>query len=261
MVLCMGFVNEMVLITPAFWLLWAVLTQHQGLHVFPTTLLSFTPSKWAGSKQEVGRGHSWESWSKLAKYINAVPYNSAIILRVEREKGRGLSSNVVVAWLDTDLLVMGGLCVTFCCFLQLLNRLYLDPRVFLFLLFPSRTGERNGGGASGWLGAWLLTGINSPQLWVQEKAMKGTNPCFNSVIRVVRFRLLSLVFLPAVLSLFFFPKMQRMQWNKKDIFHITSLEIRKLSMHWCMKRMLFLPTFFVCLYLEHSSSTLNEPFG
>lgn len=128
---------------------------------------------------------------------------SAIILGVEREKGRGLSSNVVVAWLGTDLLVMGALCVTFCCFLQLLNHLYLDPRVFLFLLFPSRTRERNGGGVSGWLGAWLLTEINSPQLWVQEKAMKGTNPCFNSVIRVVRFSLVSLVFLPAVLSLFF----------------------------------------------------------
>lgn len=115
MVLCIGFVDEMVLVTPVFWLLWTVLTQHQGLHIFPAPLLSLTPSKWAGGKQEVGRGHSWESWSKLAKYIYAVPYNIMLSHKAggrERKAGGCLPGWLWLGWALIRLWE-GGLCVIF----------------------------------------------------------------------------------------------------------------------------------------------------
>lgn len=63
-VLCFRFVAETLLIGDQhFGYCWTVLGQHQGFAFSQCA----TPSKEARGKQEVGSGHSWDSWPESAK--------------------------------------------------------------------------------------------------------------------------------------------------------------------------------------------------
>lgn len=65
-VLCFGFRLEIMLITQGYFICcWAVLLESVGLGAFPP----HPTREQAGGAQEAGRGHSQDSWPKLAKEI------------------------------------------------------------------------------------------------------------------------------------------------------------------------------------------------
>ena len=87
--LCFGFVLKTVfIIQGCFSYCWAVLTQSQGLFCsspHPT-------SEEAGGAQEVGRGHSRDSWPQLTKGIFHTVWRHAQHIKLGEEEGRRVHS-------------------------------------------------------------------------------------------------------------------------------------------------------------------------
>lgn len=133
---------------------------------------------WSG--QEVGWGHRWDSQPKLAKWI----FCTVCCVCRNKNWGRGRRKGFFLLpvcllfgdWWDIGLPVrcgeqfpsLVGCFGLFFPFLPLLNHLYLNPYVFVLLLFLFSPLSRCGvGWASSSVAAWLLARVSPPQHFAQ----------------------------------------------------------------------------------------------
>ena len=132
-----------------------MLTQSQGLFCFsphPT-------SEWTGGAQEAGRGHSQDSWPKLAKGIFHTLWHLAQCINwgqlVRRQQlllwdWLGLGQQVVSNCITHRLLCMLLLLLSYLFLFELLNCLYLIPWVLTSTL-PTLSPILPGREACKWL--------------------------------------------------------------------------------------------------------------